>query len=101
MESPAPRTRPPVRSSGAAGIPRMSRAPARPDRQVIVVGAGPAGMQCAMVLGRRGLRHVRLVEARPEIGGSVNYVARLPGLGEWSRLVTYRANQLRKLATSR
>jgi dimethylamine/trimethylamine dehydrogenase len=70
----------------------------RPDRQVIVVGAGPAGMQCAMVLGRRGLRHVRLVEARPEIGGAVNYVARLPGLGEWSRIVTYRANQLRKLA---
>jgi dimethylamine/trimethylamine dehydrogenase len=75
-------------------VPRAGR----PDRQVIVVGAGPAGMQCAMALGRRGLRRVRLVEARPEIGGSVNEVARLPGLGEWSRLVTYRVNQLRKLS---
>ena len=76
---------------------RFPRA-ARADRTVLVVGAGPAGMQCAIVLARRGVRHVRLVDARPEVGGSANYVARLPGLGEWSRIVTYRANQVRKLA---
>lgn len=70
----------------------------RSDRRVIVVGAGPAGMQCAMVLGRRGFKQIRLFEARPEIGGSVNHVTQLPGLDEWSRIVTYRANQLRKLA---
>jgi dimethylamine/trimethylamine dehydrogenase len=74
----------------------VPRAP-RPDRDILVVGAGPAGMQCAMVFGKRGLRRVHLVDAQADIGGSVNHIARLPGLGEWSRIVTYRANQLRKL----
>ena len=31
---------------------------------------------------RRGMRRVHLVEARPEMGGIVNWVSRLPGLGE-------------------
>ena len=33
------------------------------DRDVLVVGAGPAGMECAIVLGKRGFRRVHLVDA--------------------------------------
>ena len=40
------------------------------DNDVLVVGAGPAGMECAIVLGKRGMRRVHLVEAEDELGGS-------------------------------
>ena len=67
------------------------------DRDVLVVGAGPAGMECAIVLGKRGMRRVHLVEAKPEIGGLLRWVPKLPGLGEWGRLLNWRAIQLDKL----
>ena len=42
---------------------------AEPRQDVLVVGAGPAGMECAMVLGKRGMRRVHLVDAEAEMGG--------------------------------
>ena len=71
------------------------------DRDVLVVGAGPAGMECAIVLGKRGFRRVHLVEAEPEIGGIMRWVPRLPGLGEWGRVLNWRAVQLEKLPKRR
>ena len=84
---------------------------ANADKGVLVVGAGPAGMECAMVLGKRGMSAVHLVEAGKEIGGSVNWISQLGhsdgkenlfrgtarGLGEWKRIVNYRQIQLDKL----
>jgi dimethylamine/trimethylamine dehydrogenase len=70
---------------------------ANADRDVLVVGAGPAGMECAIVLGRRGMRRVHLVEAEPEIGGIMRWIPQLPGLGEWGRVLNWRAVQLQKL----
>jgi dimethylamine/trimethylamine dehydrogenase len=67
------------------------------DREALVVGAGPAGLECAVTLARRGLRRVRLVEAAPLTGGCLRLISRLPGLGEWGRLVAWRTVQLRKL----
>jgi dimethylamine/trimethylamine dehydrogenase len=67
------------------------------DRDVLVVGAGPAGMECAIVLGKRGFRRVHLVEAEAEIGGVARWIPRLPGLGEWGRLLNWRTVQLSKL----
>jgi dimethylamine/trimethylamine dehydrogenase len=81
------------------------------DKGVLVVGAGPAGMECAMVLGKRQMSAVHLVEADKEIGGCVNWISKLGhsdgkenlfrgtarGLGEWSRIVNYRQVQLDKL----
>jgi dimethylamine/trimethylamine dehydrogenase len=67
------------------------------DRDVLVLGAGPAGMECAIVLGKRGFRRVHLVEADREIGGSMRWIARLPGLGEWARVVNWRRVQLDRL----
>ena len=75
---------------------RFARA-SNADRDVLVVGAGPAGMECAIVLGKRGLRRVHLVEAEAELGGCVRWISRLPGLGEWGRVVNWRTVQLGKL----
>ena len=68
------------------------------DRDVVVVGAGAAGMECAIVLGKRGLRRVHLVDAAPELGGYVGLVSQLPGLGPWARVVDWRRVELAKLA---
>lgn len=75
---------------------RFARA-SNADRDVLVVGAGPAGMECAIVLGKRGMRRVHLVESGPELGGSMRWIPNLPGLGEWRRVVNWRAIQLDKL----
>ncbi len=70
---------------------------ANADQDVLVVGGGPAGMECAIVLAKRGFRRVHLVEAEAELGGHYRWVPRLPGLGEWGRVVDWRQIQLAKL----
>jgi dimethylamine/trimethylamine dehydrogenase len=70
---------------------------ANADNDVLVVGAGPAGMECAMVLGKRGMRRVHLVEAQDDMGGIMRWIPQLPGLGEWARVVNYRKIQIDKL----
>ena len=63
---------------------------------VLVVGGGPAGLEAALTLGRRGLP-VMLAEAGAELGGRVNLESRLPGLSEWARVRDWRTHQLSKL----
>lgn len=63
---------------------------------VLVVGAGPAGMECARVLGERGYT-VHLRDCAKELGGHWRYVATLPRLSEWARVIAYRQAQLTKL----
>ena len=67
------------------------------EKSVLVVGAGPAGMECAVTLGRRGFDAVHLVEASDEIGGRMRWVRRLPTLGDWGRIVDHRRVMLSKL----
>lgn len=50
-----------------------------------------------MVLGKRGMSRVHLVDADRELGGSLRWTTQLPGLGEWGRLTNYRAIQIEKL----
>lgn len=69
---------------------------AKSDNDVLIVGAGPAGSECARVLMERGYT-VHLVDTREKTGGYVNDVATLPGLGEWSFHRDYRQTQLEKL----
>jgi dimethylamine/trimethylamine dehydrogenase len=77
--------------------PESFPATAVPGRPVLIVGAGPAGMECAVVLGRRGFSAVHLVEAEPEIGGRLCWTRRLPTLGDWGRIIDWRAVQLARL----
>lgn len=67
------------------------------ENDVLVVGAGPAGMECARVLGERRMRRVHLVDAGKEMGGALSWVSRLPGLGEWAWVTDHRRVQLAKL----
>jgi dimethylamine/trimethylamine dehydrogenase len=71
--------------------------PKTTDAKVLVVGAGPAGLEAAMSLGRRGYEVV-LAEASSDLGGRVTREARLPGLAAWIRVVDYRKGQLDRLA---
>ncbi|MCB2095495.1 MAG: FAD-dependent oxidoreductase [Rhodobacteraceae bacterium] len=66
--------------------------------RVLVVGAGPAGLEAARVLGERG-HAVMLAEVGRDLGGRVRREARLPGLGEWLRVRDWRLGQIEKLAS--
>ncbi len=72
-------------------------APKDTNDTVLVVGAGPAGLEAAMSLGRRGY-DVMLAEAGTEAGGRVARECKLPGLSAWGRVRDYRVGQLHKLA---
>ena len=67
------------------------------DDSVLVVGGGPAGLECALSLGRRGYR-VALAEAGRELGGRINRESRLPGLSTYARVRDWRLGQIAKLS---
>jgi dimethylamine/trimethylamine dehydrogenase len=64
---------------------------------VLVVGAGPTGLEAARALGMRGYQVV-LAEAGTELGGRVAGERRLPGLSAWGRVADYREYQLSQMA---
>ncbi|MFK7762415.1 MAG: FAD-dependent oxidoreductase [Roseobacter sp.] len=68
----------------------------RSDASVLIVGAGPAGLEAARALGRRGYK-VTLAEAGRELGGRLPREAGLPGMSEYIRVRDYRAQQFHKM----
>ena len=64
--------------------------PMRSNAPVLVVGAGPAGLEAACTLGKRGY-HVHLAEAGHELGGRLFREAALPGMYEYIHVRDYRA----------
>lgn len=70
--------------------------PKESDKRVLIVGAGPAGLETARALGVRGY-DVTLTEATRELGGRVARESRLPGLAAWIRVLDYRAQALQDL----
>jgi dimethylamine/trimethylamine dehydrogenase len=70
--------------------------PKASDAKVLIAGAGPAGLEAAHALGKRGY-DVILAEASEQLGGRVAREARLPGLATWIRVLDYRRGQLEKL----
>ncbi len=64
--------------------------------RVLVVGAGPAGLEAALVLGRRGYE-VALADEGREVGGRINREATLPGLATWGRVRDWRVAMIAKL----
>ncbi len=66
------------------------------SNKVLVVGAGPAGLEAARALGLRGYE-VALAEAGTELGGRVARESRLPGLAAWARVRDYRAGQISRM----
>jgi dimethylamine/trimethylamine dehydrogenase len=73
------------------------RVPPGKGGAVLIVGAGPAGLEAAHILGKRGYT-VILADAAREAGGRVALESRLPGLAEWARVRDYRLAQLRPMS---
>ena len=72
-------------------------APKHADQTVLIVGAGPAGLEAARALGARGY-DVTLADRGAELGGRMVMERRLPGLQEWGRVVDYREYQISQMA---
>lgn len=72
-------------------------APKKSDEKVLVVGAGPAGLEAARALGQRGY-DVSVAEATDQVGGRVNAESALPGLAEFGRVRDWRAYQISQMA---
>ncbi|MEM6565489.1 MAG: FAD-dependent oxidoreductase [Pseudomonadota bacterium] len=64
-----------------------------PSSSVLVVGAGPAGLEAARALGERGY-DVAIAEAGTVLGGRVAKERHLPGLSAWGRVADYREYQI-------
>ena len=72
--------------------------PRKSPEKILIVGAGPTGLEAAMMLGRRGY-DVALAEKTSEPGGRVVLERKLPGLSAWGRVADYRIGQIAKAST--
>ncbi|MCK5424754.1 MAG: FAD-dependent oxidoreductase [Emcibacter sp.] len=61
--------------------------------EVLIVGSGPAGLECAHALTNRGYEVV-VAEKDVVVGGRLNREAKLPGLAEWRRVTDHRTYML-------
>jgi len=66
------------------------------DAHVLVIGAGPAGLEAGRALGQRGYE-VTIADRAREAGGRVARECRLPGLSAWGRVRDWRLLQIDKL----
>jgi dimethylamine/trimethylamine dehydrogenase len=71
-------------------------APKKSEDEILIVGAGPAGLEAARALGQRGY-HVVLTDAKREAGGRVALESALPNLNEWRRVIDWRLTQIQKI----
>ncbi|MFI7011853.1 FAD-dependent oxidoreductase [Streptomyces sp. NPDC050145] len=68
-------------------------APTRLKKTVAVVGAGPAGLACAVSAAERG-HDVTLLDGSAEIGGQLNVARKVPGKEEFDETLRYFRTQL-------
>ena len=61
-----------------------------------MIGAGPAGLEAAMMAARRGY-DVALAEKTTALGGRVARERLLPGLSAWGRVADYRVGQIERM----
>ncbi|MGC9410358.1 FAD-dependent oxidoreductase [Streptomyces sp. DZ1-3] len=70
--------------------------PTRRRRRVAVVGAGPAGLACAVGAAERG-HDVTLYDAAAEVGGQLNVARKVPGKQEFDETLRYFRTRLAAL----
>lgn len=69
---------------------------ARSRKRVLVVGAGPGGMQAAIVAAHRG-HEVTLQEQADEVGGAFRLAASVPGKEEFAGILRWQREELERL----
>ena len=67
--------------------------PATEKKDVLVVGAGPAGMEAAFIAAQRG-HHVVLVDKQEEPGGQLRIASVPPAKQELTRVIKYQSSRL-------
>lgn len=65
------------------------------EQTSLIIGAGPAGLETALVLAKAG-HNVVLAEGSKTLGGRIAKEARLPGLAAWSRAADHRIYMLQQ-----
>ncbi|MFF3785724.1 FAD-dependent oxidoreductase [Streptomyces sp. NPDC001933] len=73
----------------------ITLSPTRTVKRVAVVGAGPAGLACAVSASERG-HEVTLFDAAEEIGGQLNVARKVPGKEEFDETLRYFRTRLRE-----
>ncbi|MCP3727100.1 FAD-dependent oxidoreductase [Paraburkholderia sp. CNPSo 3272] len=71
--------------------------PVSKQERALVVGAGPAGLEAALTLARRGVE-VSLVERESYLGGRIEWESKLPGCQTLARVRDYRVYQLERMS---
>ncbi|HUR13456.1 MAG TPA: mycofactocin system FadH/OYE family oxidoreductase 1 [Mycobacteriales bacterium] len=84
------------RSGHETREPAVAAQPPQDTRPVLVVGGGPAGLECARVAAQRG-RSVLLREAGPVLGGAVNDASLGAGRDRLRRLTDWLAGECDRL----
>lgn len=79
-----------------AAIPHEIPRSAGPRRRVVIVGAGPAGLEAARVSAERG-HDVTLFEAADRPGGQIRLLARSPRRAEMIGIVDWRVAECERL----
>ncbi|MBQ4832327.1 FAD-dependent oxidoreductase [Pseudoalteromonas sp. MMG010] len=65
-------------------------------KNVLVVGAGPAGLSASCYLAKKG-HNVTLIEKKSEMGGQFNLAMQIPGKEDFNYTLTYFINELKRL----
>jgi hypothetical protein len=80
----------------SVSTPGVALSPTKASKKVSVIGAGPAGLECARICAERG-HTVQVFDAADKPGGQLALWASAPSTGELARIIEWRIDELQRL----